>query len=103
HQIIGGELKAAAACSLNEGQILVGELKHRDFCDVDFLIAGKCKKQIERSFETVDGNDQGLVRPNDRLELRPAVEIHFAHAITPISAARRFSAAATSKSIGACS
>jgi hypothetical protein len=57
-QIIGGELEAQAAGSLDEGEILLGERQDRDAGDVDLLARASVEQQIERPLEAVDVDDQ---------------------------------------------
>src|SRR6185503_2954405 len=42
-------------------QVLFGEGKDRDFGEVDLLLAGEIEKQIERSFEADDIDNQAIV------------------------------------------
>ncbi len=58
HEIVGGKLKTDLPGRLDEHQVLVGQRQNRNLGEIDLLLPGQRKQQVERALITLDVDDQ---------------------------------------------
>src|SRR5262249_43790796 len=58
HEIVGRELESELARLLDEGEILVRERQDRNLGEIDLLLAGERKQEVERTFEALNIDHQ---------------------------------------------
>jgi len=61
-QVLGGKLQVALAHRLNVDKVLCRQRRHRNVEDVDVGAANQIKQQIQRAFEGVENDLQGVRR-----------------------------------------